>query len=163
MGVGWSAEGLAPRPPTGRGRENRKRRQISPAQGRRRNPNQPPAHTHPMRPLVRQLPSGERTMDAAPPGTPAGPRRVFRSSDATSGPNVQAGLTPSWMSYIYLFIFRPSSRRHATLKTRAVVHVLGSWGEEASSQMLRDRSGGRESFTLMLPLPCLVPRPLCFH
>lgn len=51
MGVGRSAEGLAPRPPPGRGRKNRKRRRISPAESHGRNPprpsNQPPTPDHP--------------------------------------------------------------------------------------------------------------------
>lgn len=170
MGVGRSAEGLAPRPPNGRRRKNRKRRRISAAKSHGRNPPNPslPDTLHP--PIrcglhAPRLPSAED--DGC---SPAGPPCVFHTSGAASGPSGRAGgqdsLRPSRMSPIQLFFFfffffcnlsprcAKDGRRHARRQFQ---------GETEGSQTLRDGSGGRESFTVMLPLPGLVLRPLCFH
>lgn len=170
-GVRRSAEGLAPRPPNVRRRQNRKRRRNSPAMSHEHKlPSSPPPN--PMQPHAARPLSTERTMDAAPAGTPRRSTMCFpheRRCIRTERTGRQAGRQDSLpsgpcviYSSFYYFIF--SLSRHATLKTGVIAHVLSSpRGETEGSQMLRDWSGGGESFTAMLPPPGLVLRPLCFH
>lgn len=146
MGVGRSAEGLAPRPPPGRGRKNRKRRRISPAESHGRNPprpsSQPPTPAHPPTRCGRSLAGSGAERGQwmrLRPGRP----QVHDVFSARATPHQvqthrQDSLRPVCHLFNFFFFFYLWSRRHATLKTRVVMHVLSSRGEKEGSQMLRD-------------------------
>lgn len=180
MGVRRSAEGLAPRPPSGRRRKNRKRRRIFAARSHGRKPPPPPAVPPPPapRPAAPSPIRRGRTLLGSPAQrgrwcSPAGPPCVFRTSGAASGPNGCAGRTHSihpvchLFNFIFFFsIFFYLSPRCAKDRLRHARRQVpgGRRGEGGGgSLMVRDRSGGGASFTAVLPLPGLVLRPLCFH